>query len=372
MTIRMLGRGLLAIVMLAGAIFAVQAAAPIETNLFAVSGVDVDVTDTDASTAKNKAIIEAQIKGFRMLVQRFAGDDALAKLGDISSKDAGRMLRSLSIEEEHTGPGRYIGKLTVRFLPDKVRAYFDKRGLPIVEDQSPPIVVIPVWKTAQGAVVWEDNPWKKAWTDLHAEQAIVPIIVPLGDLTDTQAITAEEALGNDEVKLESIMIRYEAKAILVAIAEAAPEGGVHAVMFGETPLGKVTFDKNYTADDGTLESSLALAAQRFHGVMLDKWRTTRVKIAAEERARRLAEQQALGPQTISISVPFASVIEWTAIRARLVNTPGVVRVDVSSIAGSGAMVRLAYANTLDTLLSSLAGQGLQLNQNGDAWILQAN
>ena len=108
--------------------------------------------------------------------------------------------------------------------------------------------------------------------DLKAEQAVVPVIIPLGDLEDTQAITAEEALANNAVKLESLMIRYRTKAILVAIAEATPEGGVRAVMFGETPLGTVTFDKIYLAEDGTVESSLALAAQRFHGVMIDKWR----------------------------------------------------------------------------------------------------
>ncbi len=354
--------------------FAARAAAPIETNLFAVTGVDVDITDTDATTAKNKAIIEAQIKGFRVLAERFGGQEAVAKFEKLTAKDVGKLLRSLSIEEERTGPGRYIGKLTVRFLPHKVRELFGEYGLPIVEEQSPPIVLLPVWRTAQGAVVWEDNPWKKVWVDLKAEQAVVPVIIPLGDLEDTQAITAEEALANNTVKLESLMIRYQTKAILVAIAEATPEGGVRAVMFGETPLGTVTFDKVYLAEDGTVESSLALAAQRFHGVMIDKWRVTRVKLAAEEKARKDAERRAAmaaaGPQHISVSVPFASVIEWNTIRSRLIGTPGIVAVDVASIAGSGAVVKLAYALEIPDLQSSLAGRGLQLNQVGETWVLQ--
>ena len=57
-------------------------------------------------------------------------------------------------------------------------------------------------------------------------RAVVPVIIPLGDLEDTQAITAEEALALDQVKLESLMIRYGAKAVLVVIAEPAPEGGL--------------------------------------------------------------------------------------------------------------------------------------------------
>jgi hypothetical protein len=145
-------------------------------------------------------------------------------------------------------------------------------------------------------------------------------------------------------------------------------------MMGDTPLGKVLFDKIYTAEDGTVDASLTLAAQRFHGVMIDKWRTTRARIAAEERARQEAERQAAlaanGPQQLSVSVPFASVVEWNTIRSRLVGTPGIVSVDVASIAGTGAVVRLAYGSALPDLQSSLAGRGLQLNQVGGSWVLQ--
>lgn len=373
MPIRMIWRALVFLAATAAAGPA-GAAAPIETNLFAVSGVEVDVTARDAASAKNQAIIEAQVKGFRVLAERFGGEEAAATFEKLTPKDVGKLLRSLSIEEERTGPGRYIGKLTVRFLPDKVRDLFGSHGLAIVEEQSPPLVVIPVWKTAEGPVLWEDNPWKAAWVALRAEQAIVPIIVPLGDLQDTQAISAEEALANDAVKLESVMLRYEARAVLVAVAEAAPEGGARAKMFGETPIGTVTFDKIYRAEDGALDSSLKLAAQRFHGVMIDKWRQTRARLAAEERARREAERQAAlaaaGPQHMSVSVPFASVVEWNAIRTRLVRTPGIVGVDVASIAGTGATVRLTYAAPLEDIRGSLAGRGLQLNQIGESWVLE--
>src|SRR2546421_8182220 len=125
-------------------------AAPVETNLFAVSGVEVDVTDTDASAAKTRAIIEAQVKAFQVLAERLGSTEGAKKLAGLKAQQIGRMLRSLSIEEEHSAPGRYIGKLTVRFLPNKVRALFASYGIQIVEDQAPPMLVVPVWKTAQG------------------------------------------------------------------------------------------------------------------------------------------------------------------------------------------------------------------------------
>jgi hypothetical protein len=147
-------------------------------------------------------------------------------------------------------------------------------------------------------------------------------------------------------------------------------------MVGDTPIGKVTFDKIYVADDGTAESSMALAVQRFHGAMVEKWRQTRARLAAEEKARKEAERQAAlaaaGPQRMSVLVPFASVIEWNGIRTKLVGTPGVVGVDVASIAGAGATVKLTYASEIEDLRNSLAGRGLQLSQVDGSWVLQPN
>lgn len=353
-----------------------KAAGPVETSIFAVTGVEVDVTDTDAATAKTRAIIEAQVKAFYKLAERLGSEEAVKKLADLKPEQIGRMLRSLSIEEERTGPGRYIGKLTVRFLPGKIRKTFNDYGIPVVEDQAPPMVILPAWKSPQGPIVWEENLWRKAWLDLKAEQSTVPVIIPLGDLEDTQAISAQEALALNEVKLESLMIRYAAKAILVAIAEPDGATGIHAIMLGDSPLGKVTFDKVYTAEEGTIEASAALAAKRFHGVMLDKWRQVRLKLATEAKARAEAERAAQeaaaqqGPRAVSVAVPFKSPVQWNAIRGRLMGTPGVVGIDVSTISGNGAVIRLTYASSLQNLQGALAGSGLRLEQVGGRWVLQ--
>lgn len=350
-----------------------RAAGPVETSVFAVTGVDVDVTDTDAATARTKAIIQAQVKAFNMLADRLGGAGSAEKFADLTDKDIGRMLRSLSIEEEHTGPGRYIGKLTVRFLPAKLRPLFGKYGIAVVEDQAPAFVVIPVWKGPNGPVLWEDNPWRKAWLDLKAEQSTVPIIIPLGDLVDTGAITPAQALAQDANKLDALKLRYDARAILVAIASPGTAGGVHATMIGDSPLGRVTFDKLYESEDGAVASAANAAAQRFHAVMIEKWRATKTRAIAEAKTREAASQEAAraaAMQSVSVAVPFSGNGEWNSIRKRLISTPGVMRVDISTIAGNGAVIQLGYANGLQSLQSSLQGSGLNLRQVGGTWVLQ--
>jgi hypothetical protein len=347
------------------------AVGPVETGLFSVTGVQVDVTDTDAATARTRAIIEAQVKAFYMLAERLGSPEAAQRLQGMDAREIGRMLRSLSIEEERSAPGRYIGRLTVRFLPDKIREVFSQHGIDVVEDQAPAMVVLPIWKGPTGTVIWEDNLWRKAWLDLKAEQSLVPIIVPLGDLEDTSAISPQEAEAGDAVKLESIMMRYEAKAILVAFAEPDPQGGIHAVMQGDSPLGRINFDKVYTAEDGTLEGAAAAAAKRFDEVMLEKWRSVRLKVAAETRARAEAEQQTTRATTsMAVAVPFSGIYQWNGIRARLLATPGVLGVDVSTIAENGAVIQLAFADSIQDLQSALSGSGLRLVQSRGTWVLQ--
>jgi hypothetical protein len=348
-------------------------AAMVETGLYTVTGVDVDVTDTDASTARTKAIIEAQVKAFPILAERLGSTKAVERLADLTPQQIGRMLRSLSIEEEHSAPGRYIGKLTVRFLPNKVRAAFAERGLPVVEEQAPPIVVLPVWKSPEGTIVWEENIWRKAWLDLKAEQAIVPLIVPLGDLQDSQAITPEEALAMDPVKLESLMIRYEAKAILVAIAEPSGEIAVHAIMNGDSPLGKVAFDENYQAEEGGIEASAAMAARSFHNALLDHWRSVKLKMAAAARAEAEAQraaQEVASAQSLQVAVPFRNADQWNEIRQRILSVDGVRGVDVATFARNGAIIKLMFGSSVEDLRNSLYASNMRLDRIKGNWVLQ--
>jgi len=330
-------------------------------QLYTVTGVKVDVREKDAALAKLKAISDAQIKAFAKLVRRLASPAAAKTLSGLGRREIGRMMASLSVESERTGPGRYIGKLTVRFLPEKVRTAFSNAGISFTEQQSPKIVILPVWNGPQGPVVWRDNPWRQAWINLKAENAIVPVIIPLGDLTDSQAISVEEALAGHETKLGSIKFRYQAEAILVAVATPKSKTELQAVMTGASPLGQIDFDKTYKARaDEDLNALAGRIAARFHTVMIDKW-------------KKEGGQPALAagpPQSFAVSVPFSSVAEWNNIRIELLTTPGVTGVDVSSISDNGAIVQLSYTGAFPALQNALRSARLNLGLYSGQWVLQ--
>jgi hypothetical protein len=140
-------------------------------------------------------------------------------------------------------------------------------------------------------------------------------------------------------------------------------------------LGTVTFDKVYTADQGGPEASAALAAQRINEVMLDKWRSVRIKMAAEVRARAEAQraaQAAAASQSIPVTVPFGDAGQWNGIRQRVLATPGIIGVDVTTFASNGAVIRLMFDTSAAEVQNAFLASGLKLQQVSGVWVLRHN
>jgi Uncharacterized protein conserved in bacteria (DUF2066) len=340
------------------------AAGPVETSIFAVQGIAVDVTDVDADAAKNKALVDAQVKAFTTLAERLGSPAIVEAVAKYEPKKILPYLKSLSIEEESISPGRYKGTLTVRFLPNKIRALYGDFGVKVGGEQGPSFLVLTVWKGAAGDVLWEDNPWRQAWINLRAEQSLVPIIVPLGDFDDTEMISVTDVLSEDALKLEAIRKRYDVKKVIVAFAEPAENGAVHARMSGDSPLGKLSFDKIYDGETGRVEDSTSLAAQRFHGIMVEKFKSGAAKVAEQKRAAEVNAKKVL-----RVQVPFSGPSEWNGLRSRILSTPGVTGLDVSSLGVDGAAVSLTYVGTPEDLQSSMQASGLNLQNSGAGWAI---
>lgn len=340
-----------------------HASGPIETSPYAVQGVDVDETDTSAKTAKDKAIIDVQMKAIVLLGQNLGSLEAAGELAKLDQKQVMPLLKSLSIEKETISPGRYQASFTVRFLPAKVKPLLTSLGVRLPEEQGPSMLVIPVWTNDSGQLVlWDDNPWRKAWLDLHSSQGQIPIIIPLGDDDDATTLSPKDVASNDVVKIEAIRRRYDVKTLLIAFAQASPDGGIHARVVGTSPLGKITIDKIYTADTRTLTDSAALAAQRFQTLMTDKFRSDQAKAAAKTSG---------AAQALGVSIPFSGPSQWNGLRARILSTPGVVGLDVTSLDIQGASARLLYNGAVEDLSNSFQAAGLRLDQQGTGWVIGA-
>ena len=75
--------------------------------------------------------------------------------------------------------------------------------------------------------------------------------------------------------------------------------------------------------------------------------------------------------SVPVTVPFTSPSEWNAVRSRILSSPGIIGVDVSTLAADGAVIRLMYVGELQEVQTSMQGTGLQMSQIGENWVIQS-
>jgi hypothetical protein len=87
---------------------------------YEVSGVNVDVTASDAATARDQAIIEGQRAALKMLIEDLLGAETAAQIALPGDDAISEMVEDFEIESERLSSVRYIGVLTYRFDSFKV------------------------------------------------------------------------------------------------------------------------------------------------------------------------------------------------------------------------------------------------------------
>ena len=83
-----------------------------------------------------------------------------------------------------------------------------------------------------------------------------------------------------------------------------------------------------------------------------------------------AARSANTAQSLDVTVPFTSPREWNAIRSRILSTPNVRGVDLSSLGADGAVIRIEFTNTVEELQVNMQAAGLNLAASGSVWIIQ--
>ena len=334
---------------------------PARADVFTVSHVKVDETAKDAASAKVKAIGAAQVIAFRRLIQRIAPSGSFDSLPQFGVNDVSAMTSGLTFEEERTGPTRYIATLTVSFLPDTVRELLYQYNVPIAEEQASQILLVPVWKSASGLVLWEgENPWKDAWLTLDLEHSLTPTLVPIGDLTDISAITAEEAVARNAVKLEALRLRYGADRVVVSVAEQKGNEGIYITLRGETSFGLLNYGHSFPITDGDTAKTTEEAAQRFLFAMEETWKAAVAELSVPDA----------NLNSITVAIPFDSLSEWNALRTSIQQTFGVSEVEIDSLSARGGIVKVRYEGSIQDLSEALKVNGLILSEVGGTWVIQ--
>jgi hypothetical protein len=339
-----------------------EAAALAQESVFDVDKVTVDVTAETAAAARERAIVDGQTKAFRALMERLVRSEDLSRLPPARPADVTPLVRDFSVSDEKTSAVRYLANLTVRFRPEDVRRYLVDLGIPYAETRSKPVVVLPVYDNAGARLLWDDpNPWRKAWAARpQGPGGLVPVVLPVGDLTDVATIGVEQALGNDTQRLSALANRYGAEDTVVAQATfgvsartGRPEIAVQVTRHGpSTSINDVPFVSSYVATESeSVEALLGRAASDVARQIENAWKRNNLMQFGRDAVA-------------AVTVPVRGLGDWIETQKRLASVPVVRRVELVLMSREEVRINLHFIGEDEQLVTALRQADLELRASG--------
>jgi len=330
-------------------------------GIFTVDGVEMAVAANSPSEARAQARDGALSKAWRILAERLIVPGEEDVIPSLPPPQIAALVASENLVEEPLGQNAFGGIYSFEFRPDAVRRKIADLGLDYTETRSRPYVVVPVFGEEVRAELWQsNNPWREAWASYPGvDDGLVPLVVPLGDLSDLVAIDANRALAGDLRGYGQLAGLHGAAGGLLAHAvesgdPARGTGGlsIHLKTYGQ-PLSE---GERYRVDQQPgedAESFYARAVVEAVAKVERDWKTL--------NATPLADAGQLSVRVLAGSFP-----DWLTIRRGLEQEPLVESVQMGRLAKGQIDITIAYRGTREQLARALAQRGLILQQSAQA------
>ena len=336
-------------------------------DIYTISGIAVDERAETAARARDLALIDGQRRAWQRLLRRLVLAVDHARLPTLDDRAVAALVQGIEVQNEKTSSVRYLSYLTIRFKKPDVRDWLQNVGVPFTETRRKPVLVVPVYEAAGALLLWDDpNPWANAWR-FHTEDpdAVVPLVLPKGDLADVVAINAQQAIDGEAERLAALAKRYPVTDTVVAhaalhidLAANTARLVVSMKRFGAPGEEGVVIESFEGQSREVVESLLADAVAAIASRLQEEWK--------RETLVRFDQ-----PVRLSVNVPLTTLEEWVEVR-RLLKTSSLVReIELISLSRSAAQVLLHFLGDADQLAVELAQRELDLSRDDEGfWALR--
>lgn len=368
--------GLLAAALL---LLACSAAGPARAaqDLFEIRDVAVEATAQSPAAAREQALAQARHIAFVRLLERLTSLEK-AEIEPLVPEDAVLidLVRDFEVTREKSSATRWLGTLTLRFDPDRVRSWLGRRNVPFVARAADPVLVLPVFEHNGRPILFEEpNPWLRVWAERVRETMLVPIVVPAGDLDDLVALGAREAIAGDAGGINALAQRYGTARTLLVQARLEPAG--------PEASGPDSSGPDSSGPKGAPEVTVAVTdlgtepptveIRRFRG--RPETPAERLLAAAADAVIARLEKNWKGggdvapTNTLAVVLPLASLRDWLGLRREIAAISAINEVELRSLSAEEAEIVLHFTGSQGALAETLRQHGFDLAQIGGRWQL---
>jgi hypothetical protein len=371
-------------VLVAAAIFAglsYALAAPVYAaagdTVFTVASYPVEASDTNAVTAKEKALADGQQAALRSLFKRIVPVTSYKQLSRLKGFTAADLVSGVAVRSERNSSTDYIATLDFSFQAEGVRSLLTQNGIPFVEQQAGPVTVVTVIREGAPAVAKNDTgPWRAAWSSLDLDHTLTPVkLESLKPVIHND--TVNMLLAGDGGAMRILSGEYKTELIMLAIAE--PDFASKKMMVtlvGQDGVGPIHLQRSYRLSDGDLAYASELAAVVALGVLEGRWKASKTGPssnvqAAAQPAWAAGPTSTSGGERVAFVAEFNTLAQWNDIRTQLLDTPGVDDLEISTMSAQNAGIALRFPGGAQGLANAVGGRGLSLANTGAGWVLRS-
>ena len=371
-------------------------------SVYTIRDLAVDSSAVSAAEARSLALAKGQRAAFDRLLRRLVLSEDRVLLPVLENAQIVGLIDGYVIEKELVSSTRYRANLTLDFNKFSVRKLLRQRKIRFAETRSNDVLVVPVYDTGDGPILWlEPGDWRAAWLTRPANEGLVPLILPLGDVMDMAATDAALALKPSREALLGLAGRYGTQDVLVASAYLELAEPPVEVNLDDVDAG-VDGD---TGPDDAAETDLSTSRRERGPVEGAKLQLTvhRVGVATEATTRELLRgapsdsresllARAVGrvvalvegnwkqantlrfgrESELRIAVPLNSLGDWVDMRRRLRELAVVVSIDLAALSRGQADILLHYFGEREQLMLGLEQSNLALNFESGGWVLHSD
>ena len=327
--------------------------------VFGAASIAIDKVAATAAEAQKTGVHAAAQIAFRQVLKRVLLSNAdQDEFAAAHSYDA--FTDFVHIIEEKSLEKRYIARLDFCFDAERMRTAMQNAGLQWAELQSPPILLLPVWKDPDGASAWlKNNRWIAGWQNaVDHYQGLVSLRRLPHNLMHERRFRGTDLLAGDSIKLAAAANIAEAEQVLVVAAALDYEGSKRIVDI-EVRL----FDKTGQPITTILSQSNIMLGKT-DSKPLDAIRQTILgRIEGSWHSANLINISAAG--YLLVDVPVTSVKQWSDRLTALRQVAVIKNVTIRTLDTNGGSVSLALVGSREALQNALASHDLVLADTGD-------
>ena len=333
--------------------------------VFGVAGVRIDQRAENASKARDMGIRNAAERAFAIVLDRLLPTaDVQAQF--MAAHDLDDFSDFTHIVEENNLEQRYIATLDFCFDAARLRQAMIAARLQWSELQSPPILVVPVWKGPDGARAWyRDNKWLAGWWDAVASYSGLLSLRQLDrNLINERQFRGEDLADANPVKLAAAASLVKAEQIMVVMAALDYDGS--------TPVITITarlFDKNGQLLTDILYGDQVVLTNLDQDGLDEIRRKIIAKMGSSWHMANLIDGAAA--DYLQVFMPVSSIKEW-AKRLTALNEVAVVQsYDILSLDTKGGQVVLRLVGSREALGNALSAHKLELVDDNARLLIKA-